>query len=397
MSEELIEKINHALEYAGNSPFYKKKGIFQSIKSLDDFRKIKPTMKEELRNSNPFEVLSVSMEKIQEYHESFGTTGRPVPVWYSRKDMEVAANQLYNKDLAVRKEDIVLIRFPYAISVPAHIFSKMFIQSGATIIPVSRGSSITPYPRVLEIMKRLKVTILACNPSEAVLLGDVAERLGYDIHKDFNIRALCLAGEMLTPKRRKKIEALWNAEAYDYLGSTETSNISVSCREGNHHCSEDYYLEVVDMKDGITPVETGKGLLLVTQLNNESFPLIRYHTGDIVELYKSDCNCRNMEDILIHHGRMIDMITIGDKSCTMRELQEALFSCERLQEVKYWKLQKIKESLIIYVEGDSDAIDGDIILNIPFPNKIVVVDKQHIQNIDSLLVMTELRKANYYM
>lgn len=94
------------------------------------------------------------MDKIQEYHESFGTTGCPVPVWYSRKDMEVATTQLYNEDLAIREDDIVLMRFPYAISVPAHTFSKMFINSGAAIIPVSRGSSITPYPRALEIMKR---------------------------------------------------------------------------------------------------------------------------------------------------------------------------------------------------------------------------------------------------
>lgn len=397
MGKELVDKINNTLAHARNSPFYKKKGIPQSINSLEEFRKIQPTMKEELRNSTPLEVLSVGMEEIQEYHESFGTTGRPVPVWYSRRDMEIAAKQLYNKDLAVRKEDIVLMRFPYAISVPAHIFTKMFIQCGATIIPVSRGSSITPYPRVLEIMKRVKPTILACNPSEAVLLTDVAERLGYDIRKDFSIRALCLAGEMLTEKRRKRIEALWNAEVYDYFGSTETSNISVSCREGKQHCSEDYFLEVVDLKDGVTPIETGKGLLLVTQLNNEAFPLIRYHTGDIVEIHKSDCPCKSSEDILIHHGRITDMITIGEQSCTMRELQNALFDCDRLQDMKYWRLQKTQESLIIYVEGNSEAKMDNIRLNLPFPHEVVVVDKQQIQNIDNLLIMTELRKANYFM
>lgn len=171
----------------------------------------------------------------------------------------------------------------------------------------------------------------------------------------------------------------------------------MSCREGNQHCSEDFYLEVVDMKDGKTPVEEGKGLLLVTQLNNESFPLIRYNTGDIVEIHKSDCPCMNTNDILIHHGRKTDMITIGDNSCTMRELQNALFACNRLHEVKYWKLKKTPDLIIIYIEGDPKAIEGDIRLDIPVPNKVVIVDKQNIQNIDSLLVMTELRKANYFI
>ncbi len=396
MIEDLVGKINYALDNALKSPFYMRKGIKKSINSLDDFRTIPPTTKEELRNSSPLDVLSVEMERIQEYHESFGTTGKPVPVWYSHKDMEVAAWQLFNKDLAIRQDDIVLMRFPYAISVPAHIFSKMFILNGATIIPVSRGSVITPYPRVLEIMKRLKATILTCNPSEAILLADVAVRLGYDIQKDFHIRALCLAGEMLSPKRRKRIEEIWHATAYDYFGSTETANIAVSCREGNLHCSEDFYLEVVDLKDEVTTIQEGKGLLLVTQLNNEAFPLIRYNTGDIVEVKKSHCPCGKLEDIMIHHGRINDMITIGNKSCSMRELQEALFQLEELKDVNYWKLQCTQDLLKIYIEGETKNLKVPT-LNLPFPSKVIFVDKQTLQNIDNLLVMTELRKANYFL
>ncbi|MBH1940434.1 phenylacetate--CoA ligase family protein [Mobilitalea sibirica] len=397
MCDELLHRINHSLSHACKSSFYQNKAIPKQINSISDFEKIPLTRKDELRNSSPFEVLSVPMSEIQEYHESFGTTGKPVPVWYSRKDMQVSAKQLYNKDLNITKEDISLIRFPYAISVPAHIFSRMFIEQGATIIPVSRGSTVTPYPRVLEIMKRLKTTILACNPSEAILLAKTAVRLGYDVSQDFKIRAICVGGEMLHPLRRKIIEELWKAKVYDYFGSTETANIAVSCGNGNLHCSKDYYLEVLDIKDGKTVSKEGKGFLVVTQLNNEAFPLIRYHTGDIVEIKRSDCPCGNDEDIMIHHGRYNDLIQVGSQSCTMYELQEALFTCENMNEIIFWKMHNQKDQLFIYIEGEPKGSTTDIKLNLPFPNKVIFVEPQEIQNIDKLLEMTELRKASYFI
>ncbi|WP_167959141.1 phenylacetate--CoA ligase family protein [Anaerosporobacter faecicola] len=397
VQQELLNKLNSALNHAGKSKFYQNKGLQGQVESIEDFQQIPPTTKEDLRNCDPLDVLSVDMGKIQEYHESFGTTGKPVPVWYSRYDMDQQVKQLNSPDLDVKETDIVMIRFPYAISIPAHIFSRMFIEEKATIIPVSRGSLVTPYTRVIEMLKRLKVTILACNPTEAIVLADVVKKLGLDPKNDFAIRAICVAGELLCLERKQIIEELWGCEVFVYGGSTEAANVFVSCKKGHLHCHEDFYIEVVDPQDTTKIRTEGKGLMLITLLNKEAFPLIRYNTGDLVELHKNTCDCRLSGDILIHHGREVDQITIGDNSATMLEIQTALYQKKELGIVKYWKMKQEQNELVFYVEGEVEKASKEITLNLPFPNRVHIVEVGTIQNIEQLLVTTELRKASYIM
>ncbi|MCL2252921.1 MAG: AMP-binding protein [Lachnospiraceae bacterium] len=397
MEEKLLSKINFALAQAERSKFYKQRKIPVTISNIEEFQKINFTEKKDLKKSDPFDLLSVEIDDIQQYHESSGTTGESVSVWYSRKDMQEAARQLRDKDIKITKKDIALIRFPYALSVPAHIFTGMLIDDGATIIPVSRGSMVTPYQRVINIMKKINATILVCNPSEAVVLADVAQHLGFDSRKDFSVRMILVAGEMLCDGRKMQIEKLWEAKVFNFYGMTETANIAVSCAYGNLHISSDYYLEIVKIDDRKAIINTGKGLLAVTQLNKEAFPLIRYQTEDIVEIKQEKCQCGNQMPMLIHHGRFADAICNREKCISMLDIQNQIYGNEKLNP-KYFRLIFQGGILTIIVEQEEYM---NIVkckeIDLPISNEVKYVSKHQIEPINELLKITKLRKANYYI
>lgn len=397
---ENIKDILKSIEKARKSKFYSEKLKDYQITSIEDFKKIPLTTKDELRNSKPYELLSVGIEEIYEYHESFGTTGQPVTSWYTEKDMITSGTQINESPINFNKNDVVIMRFPYAISVPAHIFSVAMHQKGATIVPVSKASAITPYPRVINLLKKLDATIIACNPYEALLLSDVCKKMGYDPKADFPmLRAICVAGEMLTVSNKKRIEEIWGVEVYNFYGSTETANIATSCEYGKLHVSDDYYLEVLDETTKEEVNEGERGILCVTQLNNEAFPLIRYDIQDIVEIHESSCTCGRSNKIMIHHGRLDDIIKVNDDYCTMYEFQQILLSSNEIPIDSYFRINITSEEVIIYVEADKDTLlmEKSVELELPFPYKVIFVKKNSLENIDMLLKITESKKANYFI
>ncbi|MGL5354732.1 MAG: phenylacetate--CoA ligase family protein [Clostridium sp.] len=308
--------------------------------------------------------------------------------------------QINESPINFNKKDIVIMRFPYAISVPAHIFSVAIHQKGAAIVPVSKASAITPYPRVINLLKKLDGTIIACNPNEAFLLSDVCKKMGYDPKSDFqSLRALCVAGEMLTASQKKRLEKVWGVEVFNFYGSTETGNIATSCEYGNLHISDDYYLEVLDEKTK-EQVKPGKrGMLCVTQLNNEALPLIRYDIRDIVEIHESNCSCGRKNKIMIHHGRLDDIIKVNDDYCTMYEFQEILLASKEIPIDSYFRIKVTNEEVLIYVEIGEESLLGErnIELKLPFSYKVIFVEKNSLENIDRLLEITESKKANYFI
>ncbi|MGL5085471.1 MAG: phenylacetate--CoA ligase family protein, partial [Clostridium sp.] len=334
------QDILKSIEKAKKSKFYTEKLKGYEIKSMKEFKKIPLTTKDELRNAKPYDLLSVDIKEVYEYHESFGTTGQPVTSWYTEKDMTTSGIQINESAINFNEKDIVIMRFPYAISVPAHIFSVAMHQKRATIVPVSKASAITPYPRVINLLKKLDATIIACNPYEALLLSDVCKKMGYDPKNDFKmLRAICVAGEMLTPSNKKRIEEVWGVEVYNFYGSTETANIATSCEYGNLHVSDDYYLEVLDEKTKEEVKEGERGMLCVTQLNNEACPLIRYDIQDIVEIHESNCKCGRKNKIMIHHGRLDDIIKVKDNYCTMYEFQQIILGNKEIPVDSYFRIK----------------------------------------------------------
>jgi phenylacetate-CoA ligase len=126
-------------------------------------------------------------------------------------------------------------------------------------------------------------------------------------------RAIRSSAETLRPEARALIQATFHAKVYDFYGSRESASIAVECPAGSLHVQA--HARVVELVDDENrPVGAGEtGRLLVTDLTNRAFGLIRYDTGDIATWTEAGacacaCGCAypRLERI---HGRTSDFIS----------------------------------------------------------------------------------------
>lgn len=391
MEGNLLNSINKVIKQGNKCNFYSNRIPFDTIHSIADFSSIPITYKDDLRKLDPYDSLCVPIKNLYQYHESYGTTGAPLSTWFTKEDFMSYVNQLNESSLKVDCTDIILNRFPYAISVPAHIFTEYAHQNGACIIPVSKASLISPFTRVVNLITKLRPTIINGMPEELFKLNTVAEIMGINLRALNCIRALCVAGEMLNDSRKKRLENLYGAPVYNYFGCTECGNIATSNSKGYLVPSNDFYLEVVDI-DTLQPITQGKGKLLVTTLKKEAFPLIRYNLGDIVELVP-DPN----HPYLIHHGRENDLITLNNKEYTIRDLQDIFLSFPENIIGNYFQFIVQGQTLIFQCEGDTSKNDylNKLDLNVPFTYKIEIVEPGNIVNQKELLNVKQIGKPKY--
>lgn len=392
----MVEKINKILPLCKKAKFYKDKNIPENISSIEEFNDLPTIGKSELRDKKPADLLSVDLKDVYLYCESFGTTGTPISTWLTKSDFDNYVSQINESEVNFNSDDVALIRFPYELSTPAHIFEKAIQKRGGAVVAASRTSVVTPPARVLNLLKKLPITILAANPSEIIQLGHLAVFTGAmkEIKK---LRAICLAGEMLSRERQKRIENLWGVPVFNFFGTTETGNLATTCRKNKFHCSDNHFIfEVLDPMTH-NPVKSGnKGNLYVTTLSKTGFPLIRYSTGDVVQLLEKTCACGNEGKILVHHGREDDVITIGGASNTMLEIQNQILKLPPQIIGDFWEIRCFRDKIKILAESDTYGKNinkkyfSELNLNILY--EIELLPTGSIVNMESLLKIEKVGK-----
>lgn len=318
-----LDELNDLLDWAKRSAFYSKRLPDAPLTSLDDLRQIPITTKEDVRTQSPFGLVCVPPRKRHDYYESFGTTGKPVSVWLTRADFKATAQQVAHLGVDLGPEDVVLVRFPYAISQIAHVFHEAAHLRRACVIPASSRSPISPFTRIIQMMRELQVTVLACLPLQALLLAETAQLMELDPARDFpHLRAVCTAGEPLPEPRRALLESLWDVPIYDVYGMTEIGTAAVDGPCGKMHpLQDDFIFEVLDddLKKTVEPGEVGR--LVITALRRKGTPMIRYLTGDRARLVYEACSCGATTRLELR-GRSSDTVRIGDKLLDLADLEE---------------------------------------------------------------------------
>ncbi|MBU7007087.1 phenylacetate--CoA ligase family protein [Phosphitispora fastidiosa] len=357
-----LERFNQALYRCRSAELYRRKhsGCPLQINTLEEIVQFPVTTKEELRQSAPLGTLAVSPEQVVEYHESFGTTGEPISVWLTAADFARWTQQIEYCAIDFSPGDTVLVRFPYAISDPAHIVQSAAKKRGACVVPVSSRTVVSPHTRVIKLLHKLKATVIGCLPLEAILLAETAKLMGYDPARDFpHLRGFCVAGEMLTDSRKALIEKLWNARVYNMYGTTENGNIAADCSAGRLHAAEDHFLLEVLHPVTNKPVPPGeRGILAVTTLTLEACPLVRYVTGDIVTLTPSgSCSCGRTGQILQHLGRYSDRLEINGTTIIPGDLQEAVLQTPDDLIGSLWMIGVTGSGLVIRAESEHPGAD----------------------------------------
>lgn len=315
--QRLRETVKRAYEKV---PFYhrrlKEAGITpDSIRSLEDVRKIPFTMKDDLRRNYPYDLFAVPLSEVVEIHASSGTTGKPTVVGYTWRDIENWAEIMARSFAAagVTREDIVYVALGYHWFTGGLGFHYGAQKLGALAVPAGTGFT----QRHVMMIRDLGATVLGAVPNYALRLAEVAVEMGVDPVKDTRLRTGIFGAEMWSEELRKRINKVWDMESFDIYGMSELygPGTAIECHhhDGLHVWEDHYLVEIVDPKTG-EPVEAEEeGVLVVTPLTHDAMPLLRYWTNDLTFLYDSEkCDCgRTMRRIGRIKGRADDMLIIN--------------------------------------------------------------------------------------
>ncbi|HEX2912315.1 MAG TPA: AMP-binding protein [Chloroflexia bacterium] len=288
------------------------------INSREALAQVPFTYKSELvaeQTTNPpfGSIFSYPISNYVKLHQTSGTTGRPLKVLDTREDWEWWARcweQVY-RAAGVGADDRVFLAFSFGPFVGFWAAHEGAYRIGALTIP---GGGMDTAQRLAAIIEN-EATVLCCTPSYALHMAEVAAQNGIDLAAS-SVRVTIHAGEpgASIPAVRRRIEQSWGARCYDHAGGTEIGAWGFSCKEqrGLHLNEAEFIAEVLDRETG-QPVEPGQpGELVITNLGRRGFPLIRYRTGDVVEIAAEPCACGRsytlFEDGVI--GRADDMVVV---------------------------------------------------------------------------------------
>lgn len=346
------------LARAARSPFYRARESGRSAPATADLRSLEPTSKQDLRDAYPFGLLAVNRTELATYHESSGSAGQPTASYYTEGDWADLAERYARKWVGIEPSDVFLVRTPYALMITGHLAQAAARSKGATVVPADSRSAATPAARTVRLLHRLGVTLTWSNPTEALLWAAAARAAGLDPATDFpSLRALFVGGEPLSPARRARISALWNAPVVEEYGSTETGTLAGQCPQGRLHLWADRVLcEVLDPSSGKLS-EEGRGRLVVTPLYREAMPLLRYNLDDEVEVEYTDCACGWRLPVVRVLGRGGFAWPVGTGTVDQQQVEDLVFGLPASDGVLFWRARAGRDLLHIQVESQAAGVE----------------------------------------
>jgi phenylacetate-CoA ligase len=330
--KQTVEKVYHSCE-----PYRKRMqeaGITPGdIHTLEDIVKLPFTSKKDLRDYYPFRLLSVPMSEIVRLQASSGTTGKPIVVGYTRKDLgiwgEVGARCFTAYGLG--KQDVVQVSYGYGLftgGLGAHCAVETI---GGTVLPMSSGNT----EKQIMLMHDFGAVGLACTPSYALYLADAMQDSGIP-RSEFKLKTGAFGAEPWTEAMRREIQEKLGIKAYDLYGLTEIIGPGVGheCihQNGTHLCEDHFYPEIVNPETG-EPVPAGEtGELVFSTITKEGMPLLRFRTRDLTSLNYEKCECGRtsvrMGRIL---GRCDDMLIIRGVNVFPSQLEAVICEIDELE------------------------------------------------------------------
>ena len=313
-----LERLQKTVKHCMNSPFYKKRFVEngltpESIRSLEDLQKIPFTTKQDLRDNYPFGIASVPLEKAVRLHSSSGTTGNPTVILHTQKDLDEWANAVARclHMVGLRPGDVFQNSSGYGMFTGGLGFQYGAERLGMLTVPAAAGNT----KRQLKFITDFGTTALHAIPSYVTRLYEVMQEMGIDPQRDTKLKTLVIGAEPHSEEQRRRIEEMMGVKAYNSFGMSEMCGpgVAFECQEQNGlHIWEDYYIvEIID-PDTLQPVPEGEvGELVLTTINREAMPLLRYRTRDLTRILPGECPCgRHHKRLDRMKGRSDDMIIL---------------------------------------------------------------------------------------
>ncbi len=371
ISDKQIAQVNdriNALVTAGS--FYGKKlkeaGI-TGISSAEEFEKLPFSEKSDLRDAYPLGLMTAPEEEIVRIHSSSGTTGLPVIIPYTAKDVDDWATMFKRcyEFAGITNKDRIQITPGYGLWTAGIGFQAGAEKLGAMVIPMGPGNT----EKQLKMMVDMESTVICATSSYALLLAEEIEKRG--IKDQIKLKKGVIGSERWGEKMRKRIHDELGIELYDIYGLTEIygPGIGINCKydTGMHIWDDFLYLEIIDPVTGKNVPDGEWGEIVITTLVKEGAPLIRYRTHDLSRIIPGECPCGSkFPRIDVIKGRTDDMMKIKGVNVFPSQIEEVLKTFPELSSEYQIRISHLegKDTMRIYVETsgeyDFDALSKKV-------------------------------------
>ena len=323
------------------------------VETAEDFRRLPFSEKKDLRDAYPLGLMSVSEEEIIRIHSSSGTTGKPVIVPYTRKDVEDWAIQFARcyAMAGITNRDRIQITPGYGLWTAGIGFQAGCERLGAMAVPMGPGNT----DKQIQMMIDMKSTVLCATSSYALLLAEEIEKRG--VRDAIHLKTGIIGSERWGAKMRASIEEKLGIQTYDIYGLTEIygPGIGITCdaHTGIHYWDDYIYLEIIDPVTGENLPDGAWGEIVITTLRKEGAPLIRFRTHDLSRIIPGKCGCgREYPRIDTIEGRTDDMVKIKGVNLFPSQIEEILQTFPEVSSEYQIHISHLdgKDTMRLYVE-----------------------------------------------
>lgn len=326
-----------------------------TVQTQEDFENIPFTEKSDLREAYPLGLAAVPEEKIVRIHSSSGTTGTPVIIPYTQKDVDDWATLFARcyEMAGVTNKDRIQITPGYGLWTAGIGFQAGAERIGAMTVPMGPGNT----EKQLQFMRDMQTTVLTATSSYALLLAEEIQARG--VRDQITLKKGIIGSERWSQKMRERIKDELGIQIYDIYGLTEVygPGIGISCDydQGMHYWDDYIYIEILD-PETLKPVPDGEwGEICITTLVKEGAPLIRFRTHDLSRIIPGECPCGSKFPRLdIIQGRTDDMMKIKGVNVFPRQIEEVLALFPELSSEYQIRISHVagRDTMRIYVETD---------------------------------------------
>lgn len=379
ISQVQVTRLKATLAQTRKCAFYRKRldeaGICpDSIKSVDDIRRIPFTTKQDLRDQYPMGLVCVPREELVRMHCSSGTTGTPVAVCHTQNDInswaDLMARCFYM--VGVRKSDVFQNMSGYGLFTGGLGIHYGAERLGCMTIPAGAGNS----RRQIKLAKDFGTTVAHILPSYALILGEHLREMGED-PREFPLRIALVGAEPYSAEFRDRLEMLFDMKVYNSYGLSEMNGPGVGfecqAQQGLHIWEDAYIPEIVNPETG-EPVPDGEvGELVMTCLCRQGMPILRYRTRDLTRFLPGDCACgrrhRRMDRIL---GRADDMFIVKGVNIYPIQVEQVIMT-----------FPEVGQSYLIVLENDGL---GDVMrVQVEIRDEYFVEDMRSLHNLQKVI------------
>ena len=391
LDELQLTRLKNTLAKAGKSFYYGKKFKEQKIdagavKSLRDIQKIPFTTKDDLRENWPYGLVASHKDDLVRMHSSSGTTGRATVIFHTADDIAVWTNLVARcmYMAGMRKSDVFQNMMTYGLFTGGLGFHYGAEKIGALVIPAGAGNS----KRQIQLMMDFQTTVVHVIPSYALHLSTVFSELHIDPRRDTKVRIAFVGAEPHTEKMRKKIEDIYGYKAFNSYGLSEMNGpgVAFECPEqqGMHIWEDSFLAEIIDPQTFEPVADGAEGELVLTTLQRDGMPVIRYRTKDLTRIIPGRCSCgrthRRIERI---KGRTDDMLIIKGVNIFPMQIEKKLMEIPGVGTNFLIVLSRdeFNDSMTVKVEVNKEYFSGEL-------KKMEMLRKKIVEELKSEILIT---------